>query len=95
MMHFVCTTFGSSGDVFPFLGLALELQRRGHDVTAMGLDKIYDGTTAAAVTLSDDRVNGDNFTDTYTGATFADKNVGTAKAISVSGISLSGAGVGN
>lgn len=32
-MHFLCSTFGSSGDVFPMLGLALELRRRGHDVT--------------------------------------------------------------
>lgn len=32
-MHFICSTFGSSGDVFPMLGLALELRKRDHDVT--------------------------------------------------------------
>jgi len=32
-MRFICSTFGSSGDVFPMLGLALELRDRGHDVT--------------------------------------------------------------
>lgn len=32
-MHFVCSTFGSAGDVFPMLGLALELRNRDHDVT--------------------------------------------------------------
>lgn len=32
-MHFLCSTFGSSGDVFPMLGLALELRSRGHEVT--------------------------------------------------------------
>jgi len=32
-MRFLCSTFGSSGDVFPMLGLALELRGRGHDVT--------------------------------------------------------------
>lgn len=32
-MRFVCSTFGSSGDVFPMLGLALELRHRGHQVT--------------------------------------------------------------
>jgi UDP:flavonoid glycosyltransferase YjiC (YdhE family) len=32
-LQYLCTTFGSSGDVFPMLGLALELKRRGHDVT--------------------------------------------------------------
>lgn len=32
-MRFICSTFGSSGDVFPMLGLAIELRNRGHDVT--------------------------------------------------------------
>lgn len=32
-MHFFCSTLGSSGDVFPMLGLALELRRRGHRIT--------------------------------------------------------------
>lgn len=32
-MHFLFSTFGSAGDVFPLLGLALELRRRGHRVT--------------------------------------------------------------
>ena len=33
-MHFICSTFGSSpGDVFPILGLALELRDRGHTIT--------------------------------------------------------------
>jgi len=31
-MHFVLTTFGSAGDVFPMIGLALQLQQRGHTV---------------------------------------------------------------
>jgi len=29
---FLCSTFGSAGDVFPMLGLALELRQRGHDI---------------------------------------------------------------
>jgi rhamnosyltransferase subunit B len=32
-MHFFLSPFGSSGDVFPMLGLAVELQRRGAQVT--------------------------------------------------------------
>lgn len=32
-MHFICSTFGSAGDVFPLLGLALELRSRGHEIT--------------------------------------------------------------
>lgn len=31
-MKFICSTFGSSGDVFPMLGLAVELRNRGHEV---------------------------------------------------------------
>ncbi|MFO0913578.1 MAG: glycosyltransferase [Pirellulales bacterium] len=32
-MRFLCSTFGSAGDVFPMLGLALALRQRGHDVS--------------------------------------------------------------
>lgn len=32
-MHYLLSTFGSAGDVFPILGLAIELQRRGHEAT--------------------------------------------------------------
>lgn len=32
-MHVLCSTFGSAGDVFPMLGLAIELRSRGHAVT--------------------------------------------------------------
>ena len=47
------------------------------------------------MSLSDDRVSGDVFTDSYTSATFSDKNVGTGKTVSVSGISISGTDAGN
>src|SRR5262249_40470749 len=55
-------------------------------VSAAGVNKAYDGTTGATVTLSDNRVSGDSLTDAYTSASFPDKNVGTAKTVSVSGI---------
>ena len=61
-------------------------------MSATGIDKIYDGTTTATVTLSDNRIAGDVFTATYAGATFADKNVGNGKAVTVTGISISGTG---
>lgn len=32
-MNFILTTFGSAGDVFPMLGLAIQLKQRGHRVT--------------------------------------------------------------
>jgi rhamnosyltransferase subunit B len=31
-MQFLCSTFGSAGDVFPMLGLALALRARGYDI---------------------------------------------------------------
>ena len=59
-------------------------------ITATGVNEVYDGTTTATVTLSDNRVAGDTFTDTYTSALFPDKNVGTGMNVNVSGISISG-----
>ena len=59
-------------------------------VSATGVNKTYDGTTAATVTLSDNHLGSDVVTESYTGASFADKNVGTGKTVSVSGISISG-----
>jgi len=64
-------------------------------VSAVGNNKVYDRTTTATVTLSDNRVSGDNVTDAYTGASFADKNVGTGKTVSVAGVSISGTDAGN
>ena len=64
-------------------------------VTATGVDKVYDSTTNATVTLSDDKVSGDDVTDSYVSASFADKNVNTGIAVAVSGISISGGDAGN
>jgi len=64
-------------------------------VTATGVDKIYDGTTTAEVTLATVGVDpGDDVTATYVTAVFDDKNVGTGKTVSVTGIALSGADAG-
>jgi sRNA-binding regulator protein Hfq len=59
-------------------------------VSATGVDKPYDGTTNATVMLSDNRISGDNFSDTYTTASFADANAGSNKTVNVSGIGISG-----
>ena len=72
-----------------------EIDAIGLTVTATGVNRQYDGTTAATVTLSDNRVSGDVFSDSYTTAAFADKNVGTGKTVSVSGISINGTDAGN
>ena len=81
----VNTTATTTADITP----------RALTVKAAGVNKTYDGTSTATVTLSDNRLAGDVFTDSYTSATFADKNVGTAKAVSVTGIAISGADAGN
>src|SRR5205085_1974265 len=81
--------------VNPTASTTADITARPLTVSATGVNKAYDGMTAATVTLADDKVSGDVFTDSYTTATFADKNVGTAKAVSVSGISISGADAGN
>ena len=45
---------------------------RGH---GDGVNKVYDGTTAATVTLTTDKVSGDTVIAAYTGAAFVNKNV--------------------
>ena len=62
---------------------------------ASGVDKVYDGNSVAAVTLSDNRVAGDTVVLANTSASFANKNAGTGKTVSVAGISASGADAGN
>ncbi|WP_410220952.1 YDG domain-containing protein [Pedobacter sp.] len=64
-------------------------------ITATANNKVYDGNTNVTVSLSDNRVSGDVLTLTHTTATFNNKNVGTNKAVSVSGISISGADAAN
>ena len=57
-------------------------------VTAAGVNKVYNGNDSATATLSGDKLGGDTVNLAYTTATFADKTVGTAKPVSVSGISI-------
>ncbi|HOI74492.1 MAG TPA: filamentous hemagglutinin N-terminal domain-containing protein [Syntrophales bacterium] len=64
-------------------------------VSYIGKDKVYDGTTAATVTgSSSDIIAGDNVSFSQK-SDFIDKNVGTGKGISVTGISLDGTDSGN
>jgi|GEM_PF-6392521 len=64
-------------------------------ITATTNNKVYDGNANATVSLSDNRVTGDVLTVINTTTTFDNKNVGTNKAVNVSGISISGTDVGN
>jgi hypothetical protein len=56
-------------------------------VTPRVLNRLYDGGTVATVTTTDDRVSGDVF-DINRTAGYANKNVGGAKVVSVSGVGL-------
>ncbi|MFX5595006.1 YDG domain-containing protein, partial [Acinetobacter baumannii] len=71
------------------------------NLTVSGLtanNKTYDGTTAATLsgTASVTALGSDTVSVTGTGtASFADKNVGTGKGVTVSGYTLAGTDAGN
>ncbi len=76
------------------LGLA-DIGKKVLTVNTVGQSKVYDGGTSASVTLGDDRIGGDALSLSYVSVAFTDKNVGAAKAVTVSGIVASGADAGN
>ena len=80
---------------FTYNDATLTIEKATLTVTATADDKVYDGTTTASITLSDDRVSGDMLTINTTSAEFEDKNVGEGKAVTVSGIILSGPDANN
>ena len=67
---------------------------RSLTVTISASNKTYDRTTTANVTFADDRVSGDVFIVSGT-STFSDKNVGTGKTVTASGIALTGIDAAN
>ncbi|WP_210463189.1 YDG domain-containing protein [Rufibacter roseolus] len=75
-------------------GLRANITPRDLTVTAIGHNKIYDGTTVATVGFKTDSISGDNIGATYVSATFVDKNVGP-REINVNGISITGTDAGN
>jgi gliding motility-associated-like protein len=64
-------------------------------INATALDKVYDGNNIATVTLTDNKISGDDLMVIKTGATFNNKNAGPVKAVSVIGITLTGTDAGN
>jgi hypothetical protein len=62
--------------------------------TASASNKVYDGTTTAAVTLTFTGLVGDETLGQTVGATFADKDVANAKTVTVNSITLSDDGDG-
>jgi hypothetical protein len=79
------TSAGTTADITP----------RALLVTAHGVDRTYDGSAIAGITLTDNRVAGDALTASYGSATFVTKNVGTNKSVSVTGIAISGTDAAN
>ena len=78
----------------PVTSSSANITVRSLNLSATAQNKVYDGTTTAALTLgADSRVQGDTLTVTAQG-TFADKNVGNAKGVSVT-YSVSGTDAGN
>jgi len=71
-----------------------DIARRSLVVSANGNSKVYDGSTVAALNLADNRVAGDILALSANGS-FADKNVGSGKVVTASGISVAGADSGN
>ena len=64
-------------------------------VSATGVNRAYDGTTNAAVTLSDDRLGDDTLALSYGAASFSDPNTSFNKQVTVTGINVTGADAGN
>lgn len=74
---------------------ASTITRRALVVNAAGVDRIYDGTTTATVSLLDNRVAGDALALSNASANFADRNAGTGKVVNVAGINVTGSDAGN
>ncbi|QKY10380.1 YDG domain-containing protein [Janthinobacterium lividum] len=71
-----------------------DIAARALNLSGVVGSKVYDGTTGAQLSLGDDRIAGDSLTASAV-ASFADKNVGAAKAVQLSGAALTGADAGN
>ena len=70
------------------------IARRTLTLAWTGQDKLYDGTTVATVSATDDRIGGDVFALGAT-ANFADPMPGTRKPVTIDGIGLSGVDAAN
>ena len=81
------TTAGTAADITPL----------GITVSGTAANKVYDGTTAATVASlsSAGLISGDVVSFSDSAASFADKNAGTGKSVTISGIAKTGADAGN
>lgn len=74
---------------------AANIAKAALSVTAVGVNKTYDGTMTAGANLSDNRIGADDLVLSTTGSSFSDKNSGTGKTINVGGINVTGADAAN
>ncbi|MFA6129106.1 MAG: YDG domain-containing protein, partial [Bacteroidales bacterium] len=86
----ICAPPAISGEAI----LTISLHEFTLEIYAKGIDKVYDGNTAAMVTLTDNHRPGDQITVDYANAIFDTKNVGIDKTVTVSGITISGPDAG-
>jgi hypothetical protein len=75
--------------------LTASITARVLSVSVFGSSRVYNAGTNATVTVFANKVVGDVVNTSYTSANYADKNVGVNKAITVAGLSISGADAGN
>lgn len=89
---------GSDADNYNWNSISItaaEITKAFLQLAAAGQNKVYDGTTKANVSVSDNRISGDQVAVTVGSAQFDDKNAGTGKEITATGLSLAGADAGN
>jgi hypothetical protein len=64
-------------------------------ITATAADKVYDATTAASTSLSSNQFSGDSLILSNSSANFSNKNVGNNKAVTITGLTISGTDADN
>lgn len=82
--------FNISNYTIVYTGFNGKVGPRVLHLTATGVDKIYDSSITANVALADDRVAGDIFTVNYASASFAGRNTGSSKPVTVAGVTITG-----
>ena len=93
---FTGSNTNSNYNVTSFTNGSLVIGQANLTVTATGINRVFDGTTAANVNLASAGVIlGDIINLAFASANFLDASVGTGKQIDVLGINISGADAGN
>ena len=93
--HTLIASFASQGNLAAStVNGTLDITARPLTITATAANRMYDRTTTVSVTYGDNRLTGDVLTVNGV-ASFVDKNVGTAKAVAITNITITGIDSGN